>query len=242
MYKILFKDIYLISLNRQLRYIFALFWAILLFMSSPYQFRGLIASANVLVAFLVTVTMTSGTEGQEATRNQEMLFCSLPVKRAQLVYASYALILVVTAIGVAYTYLAGLLLAIFLPDHLFSTAQILRPGEALMVFSIMLFNAIVQNPLNFKFGSQGHRKLVFMGLIFATVIASFFLLPLAMVLLSEGGLSGAKLEQYGPFAPMQRMMELFSHGRIVFGSGIIFVVLSVLSIRLSVTFFDKRDL
>ncbi len=171
-----------------------------------------------------------------------MLFCSLPVKRAQLVYASYALTLVVTAIGVAYTCLAGLLLAFFLPDHLFSTARIISRGQALMVFSIMLFNAIVQNPLNFKFGSQGHRKLLFMGLIFATVIASFFLLPLAMVLFSEGGLSGINLEQYGPFAPMQRMMELFSLGRIAVGSGIIFLVLSALSIRLSVAFFNKRDL
>ncbi len=76
MYKILFKDLYLIWLNRQLRYIFAIFWALLLFMSSPHQFRGLVAVANVLVAFLVTVSMTSGTEGQEATRIRRCFFAA----------------------------------------------------------------------------------------------------------------------------------------------------------------------
>ena len=242
MLKLLWKDLYLIRLNRTSWYILALFWLLLLVLSTESQSLAMKAMANVLVAFLVTVTLSSGTEGKEADRHQELLFCSLPVKRSSLVYASYSLTVVTTAIGVGYTMAAGYLLAWLLPDRLFSPAAVMRSGDGLVVLSIMLFNAIFQSPLNFRFGSFGHRKLLYMGIIVVTVMVSFFLLPLAMILLIQGDLSGLSLQDGGPVSPLVHLGRLLSVPEIMLGCGAVFLLLLIFSISLSVHYFNNREL
>jgi hypothetical protein len=242
MLNLLWKDLYLIRVNRSSWYILALFWLLLLVLSSEAQIMAMKAMANVLVAFLVTVTLSSGTEGMEAARHQELLFCSLPVKRAHLVYTSYSLTLILTAVGVGYTMAAGRLLAWLLPDRLFSPAAVMHSGEGLVVLSIMLFNAIFHNPLNFRFGSFGHRKLLYMGLITATVMVSFFLLPLAMIFLIQGDLSGLSLQEGGPVSPLIQLGRLLSEPVIMLGCGVVFLFLLVVSISLSVHYFNNREL
>lgn len=242
MLNLLWKDLYLIWLNRTSWRILALFWLLLLLSGSGSQISALTAMANVLVAFLVTVTLSAGTESMEAARHQEMLFCSLPVKRSHLVYASYALTVLLTAIGVGYTMVAGRLLAWLLPDRYFGPERIMSSGEGLEVFFIMLFNAIFQNPLNFRFGSFGHRKLLYMGMITVTVIVSFFLLPLAMVFLIQGDLSGLSLHEGSPLTPLALLGQLLSDTEIVLGCSAGFLLLLLFSISLSVYYFKNREL
>ncbi len=242
MLNLLWKDLYLIRLNRTSWYILALFWLLLLLSGSESQISGLTAMANVLVAFLVTVTLSAGTESMEASRHQEMLFCSLPVKRSHLVYASYALTGCLTAIGVGYTLAAGRLLAWLLPAKTFGPERIMSSGEGLVVLFIMLFNAIIQNPLNFRLGSFSHRKLLYMGMITVTVIVSFFLLPLAMVFLIQGDLSGLSLHEGSPLTPLVLLGQLLSDMEIVLGCGAGFLLLLLFSISLSVHYFKYREL
>lgn len=242
MANLLWKELYLAAVNRGTWNVLALMWLVLLILGFREQPAGIIAVANMVVAFLVTVTFASGAEGLEAARNQELLFCSLPLRRSQLVWASYALTAIVTAIGILYTMSAGMLLVLLLPDKYFAASQVMTAGEGVTVLLIMLFNAAFQNPFKFRFGSFGHRKLLYMGLIMTTVIVSFIILPLVMVVMIHGGLPAGTAAQGVQRVPLVLLAGLLNDPGTIIGSLAAFILLLLFSIALSIHYFNKRDL
>lgn len=242
MANLLWKELYLAAVNRGTWRVLALMWLVLLFLGFTEHSAGIVSGANMVVAFLVTVTIASGTEGLDAARNQELLFCSLPLRRSQLVWADYALTAIMTAIGILYTMSAGALLALLLPAKYIGAGRVMTAGEGMTVLLIMLFNAAFQNPFKFRFGSFGHRKLLYMGLIMTTVIVSFILLPLVMVVLINGGLPASTASQGGQRVPLVLLAGLLDDPGTIIGSLAAFMLLLLFSIALSIHYFNQRDL
>ncbi len=242
MLQLLWKDLYLIAINRNVRTALMMFWVILLYFKNRWQADAVVAIGNVVFAFLVTVVLVAHSESDESARYQPLLFCSLPVKRAWMVYASYILTVLTTCFALGYVLLVTWLFDLIVPASFLKEHHLLTAGEAGMVMSIMLFNAVVQNPLQFRFGTMGHRKLLYGLLIVTTVIASLFLLPLFMALLGDGHLNQPVFDRFGPIAPLVYVAERLSEPGFALGTLAVFAVLCLVSIRLSVYYFENRDL
>lgn len=242
MLQLIWKDLYLVIINRNARTALLLFWVILLYFKNRWQADAVVAIGNMVFAFLVTVALLAHSESEESARYQPLLFCSLPIKRAWMVYSSYIVTVVNTCIALAYTLLVTWLVGWIIPASFLKDHHVLTLGEAGMVMSIMVFNAVMQSPLQFRFGTMGHRKLLYMMMIFTTVIGSLFLLPLFMALLGDGHLNRPVFDRLGPIAPLVYVAERLSEPGYALGTLAVFAALCLVSIRLSVYYFEKRDL
>ncbi len=242
MIQLIWKDLYLIAINRNVRTVLMMYWVILLYFKNRWQWDAVAAIGNMVFAFLVTVVLVAHSESEESARYQPQLFCSLPVKRSWMVYASYVMTVLTTCFALGYTFLMTWLFDLIFPASFLKEHHVLTIGEAGMVMSIMLFNAVVQSPLQFRFGTMGHRKLLYMLMITTTVIASLFLLPLTMALLGDGHLNTPVFDRFGPLAPLLYVAERLNEPGFALASLAVFAILAMISMRLSVYNFEKRDL
>ena len=198
-------------------------------------------AANILVDFLIIAVVGSLNEGMEVKNRLEALFCSLPVSRRSVVFVSYLNTLVFSLIGILYTVIAGVLINLLFPASWFLNHSVISFGESLFVVFLMGMNAVVHNPLHFRFGSMAEKKLLYFFMITATVIASFWVLPYLMILLSGTPMDQEFVSQYGPLAPLVMVGRVFSNRWMLTGCIGVLVLMIAGSVLVSVRSYNRRD-
>ena len=165
MFKLILKDFYL--LRRTIPFI-GIWLALVTISNVTYKSEPdpVLAFIPVFLSFILIGNAIALDEKYKL----ENLYCSLPLKRATVVYAKYLSTLFIILAGIILSFLAGL----FFPE------QLMTPGTAFFVlFFFALFFSVLL-PFSYKFGLQlegepGKIALVFLFIVSAIAVVTFFI-------------------------------------------------------------------
>lgn len=194
------------------------------------------------------IFMLDGLMRNEDRYNVEGLFCSLPVKRAAVVFARYVTSLLILIVFIVLSYLSILLIRAVLPPSSYKTAQV---GNVKLLFvALFIYTMFVSvSVYNYsRFGHMGFLKgRIFNGIL--TIVACA--IPWGVLYVISSLYSGSwELVQYaGPSELYNRFVIGVAAKTIyVFGKSFIFIALSVfmgafiaVSLMLSIKYYKKRD-
>jgi len=221
----------------------SLYWIILgIFKLQFLHDEGFTKIGNILFAFVLTNVLISICETEDGKIDMTAISVSLPVSRKQMVFADYSWCLIMTLIGIAYTFIAGSILFTFLPKNHFADLFPISAAETSLFLVIMIWAAAIHTPISFRVGSYTKRPAILFMAILATLFWSFWILPAMITTIKTGGMDWifhAKFEVFGP-----ALMAIDAMGDGVFALSALLVSSAVLgfSIGISMVIFQKKDL
>ncbi len=235
MFRLCIKDL---LVNRMMLILGAVYF--LFVFSMLFLMEGMVAEPTVLVLILVAMILYA-----DEKHKTDTLYCSLPIKRSTIVLSRYISVLFLVAAGFgAAALIVGILKANW-PVGFPPPAEFTYQNWFAALFPIIFFCAIVF-PLYFKYG---YTRGIITGVVALLVMGSFLL---GLIYLWSSMKSGSW--ELAPFISGEgKKVLLFVKGVLVKGVKtigtdniiIFFSLLSlamlVVSIRLSIKFFNQRE-
>jgi hypothetical protein len=200
---------------------------------------GWSSAANVIVTFVLIGSFSSMIAGVGKKNNADDIYYSLPIPRKSHLYADYLMTLIYTIFAIAYIFIWDLIFSWIVPDNLLDAGSV-TAGECIYIFLIIVMILFFESLMPGLSDLEHSRKGFFILYLMTVIALSLWIYPMLIILIKQGHLGLGDLS--GPFALLTRGIEILNQP-IALGMTLVLVaLLSIVSLRLSLTQFSKKEI
>jgi hypothetical protein len=203
------------------------------------NWKNMADAANVLVTFVMIGTISSSIDNYDKECRADRLYCSLPLKRKDLVYAGYISGAIYTAFSILYILLSGLFLKGLFPVSL-AEAVLLQPGEILYIILFISIIQFIEAVLPFLSDLQTNNKIGFFIYLVTTISMGIWVYPLLILTIAR---------QFGHDVLVKRIFGLLKNTTQLLGQPVpalivitFILLLTFISLKSAVRNFNQKDL